>query len=54
MRYVIHFRIYMAGLVLQRRTEFSHPIDQAYRLVRELRELHAEYGHTADVWMVPA
>jgi len=53
MSYAVHYRTYIAGLTLLRRTTFAHEIDQAYRLMRELRELHAQYGHTADVWMVP-
>jgi hypothetical protein len=54
MSYRVHYRTYMAGLTMLRQTTFEHPLDQAYRLMRELREIHAQYGHTADVWMVPA
>lgn len=51
--YRIHFRTYMAGIVLLRQTQFVHAIDQAYRLIRELRDMHAQYGHTADFWLEP-
>jgi len=54
MSYRIQYRTYLAGLTLLRQTNFAHDIDQAYRLMRELRELHMQYGHTADLWMVPA
>jgi hypothetical protein len=52
--YIVHMRTYSDGGAQVHQSTFPHWFEHALLLIADLKAVHAEYGVTADYWMVPA